>query len=294
MLRFSQIVPVGRLFLGLILLQTVILFGLNIVPATDHDNPLTQFFSILLMLSLIFINYFAFDGVLNENIIQVIACVGLTGVVAFYGIFQFIVVENLNEVLKTIQLVVVIVFFLIYIYVGWKVYLEFGWRIYKKIGANPHMRSLYRVFQIFLTVLKLDCAMAVILLIMASVFFLDFEDSEVYLNIVALCITFAWALCGWLSIKNENMKQAYFFFVFSIAEPIYILYKIVRFYKDPEDFEDVPVGVITFSGIIAFCLRFALMGFYFSAYKNFNKGFAEQLNAVKRKETSRRKTISIV
>ena len=41
--------------------------------------------------------------ILRENIIQVMACVGLTGVVAFYGIFQFIVVKNVDFVIKVVQ-----------------------------------------------------------------------------------------------------------------------------------------------------------------------------------------------
>ena len=54
---------VGKVFLTLIVLETILLLGLNTPSVLDNDNPKTQFFAGLLMVSLLFINYFAWDGV---------------------------------------------------------------------------------------------------------------------------------------------------------------------------------------------------------------------------------------
>lgn len=115
--------------------------------------------------------------------------------------------------MSDVQLVTVLVFFVALCIVGWKVYLEFGWRIYKKIGADPHMRgvlcvhddmchtvAMYRVYQVFLTFVKMDWAMAVILVFTAGVFFIRLDDYELYVNIMMIFVTLAWAMVGYKSV----------------------------------------------------------------------------------------------
>ncbi|KAF9949648.1 protein with putative role during mitosis, partial [Modicella reniformis] len=40
--------------------------------------------------------------------------------------------------------------------IAYKLYKEFGWTIYKKIGADLAMRDMYKVYQIFIMILKFD------------------------------------------------------------------------------------------------------------------------------------------
>ncbi|KAK3821475.1 MAG: hypothetical protein J3Q66DRAFT_152405 [Benniella sp.] len=41
-------------------------------------------------------------------------------------------------------------------FIAYKLYKEFGWTIYKKIGADLAMRDMYKVYQIFIMILKFD------------------------------------------------------------------------------------------------------------------------------------------
>ncbi|KAG0292416.1 hypothetical protein BGZ98_002588, partial [Dissophora globulifera] len=41
-------------------------------------------------------------------------------------------------------------------FIAYKLYKEFGWSIYKKIGADLAMRDMYKVYQIFIMIVKFD------------------------------------------------------------------------------------------------------------------------------------------
>lgn len=54
------------------------------------------------------------------------------------------------------QICVMLVSSMIFIFLAYKLYLEFGWQIYKKIGADLAMRDRYKMYQIFMMLLKFD------------------------------------------------------------------------------------------------------------------------------------------
>lgn len=74
-------------------------------------------------------------------------------------------------------------------YLAYKLYLEFGWKIYKKIGADPEMKSMYRTYQIFLMVLKLDFFFFLAFSIQFVVLVLNPNDPEYALTIIAIPVT---------------------------------------------------------------------------------------------------------
>ncbi|KAG0257769.1 hypothetical protein DFQ27_004951 [Actinomortierella ambigua] len=53
-------------------------------------------------------------------------------------------------------IVLMVLFSAVFIFMAYKLYKEFGWSIYKKIGADLQMRDMYKVYQLFIMILKFD------------------------------------------------------------------------------------------------------------------------------------------
>jgi len=87
--------------------------------------------------------------------------------------------------------------------------------------------ALFRLYQVFLTLLKIDIQFAISLLLMSGFFLITPLYPPSFLGIVLMVLTVVRAVCGWYGITHEHRGLVAFFLVLMPLEPAYIIYEIV-------------------------------------------------------------------
>jgi len=265
----------GKSFLAIVCVEALVLVVFQVVSLLTTDDRDERLYGVLLLFSVCFFVFFAFDGVLNENFLQITTFLFFSALLTVYVVYQLAVVEK-DSVLNLLQVVVVILGDLAYCYFGYQLYLEFGWRIYKKIGADPQMRSMYKAFQVFMTFLKVDYQFQIVLLAQNLTLVLATDDVEFYLNIVGVLIVTAVVALGVYAVRKENSVLMIIFIVLAVLEPAYVIFRCYRLVTD-DQYSDLPIKqMFITAGASIFC-RVLLVAVAIVVMVNFGKGLKEHV-----------------
>ncbi|KAI9471896.1 MAG: hypothetical protein EXX96DRAFT_622086 [Benjaminiella poitrasii] len=288
--------------IAIIILESILFakFKQSVPPNIDIWDGLTKGIPVYLMLfifSQVFQVALACDAVYNKNTIQIIAFILFNLCCFGYAVFQFKQVaealkQQLGEApplvwslqkLMIANPVIIGVCQLIYFYLGARLYLEFGWRIYKKIGADPDIRNMYRWYQIFLTVLKLDIFFFLGFSIQYLVLVLQKSDAEYPLTIVALPATCIVLVLAVYAVRHESRSLITLFFVGLTAGIAYFIFKIYRIYdKSQQEKYEYVKEVLTFFACVTLVLLVLTIIIAAICWSNFGKGlkrhFARKLD----------------
>ncbi|KAI7872721.1 hypothetical protein BDF14DRAFT_1976411 [Spinellus fusiger] len=251
---------------------------------------------IIFIFSQVFQVALAWDAIRAQNTIQVIAFVLFNLCCFVYAAFQFrqiadaisadssddhlhaITLKGLIYQLLIVCAVITGVCELIYLYIGARLYQEFGWRIYKKIGADPEIRNMYRWYQIFLTILKLDIFFLLGYSIQYLVLVLTPGDVEYPLTIIALPITCLVLVLAVYAVRHESRPLIILFFLGLAAGVAYFVFKIYRIYDQDQKYKYKNVGdFLTFFASVTLLLLVLTIINASICWSSFNKGLKSHL-----------------
>ncbi|RUS13430.1 hypothetical protein BC937DRAFT_95348, partial [Endogone sp. FLAS-F59071] len=163
--------------------QLVILLetdNFNTTNANEDANASSlSVYHILFIVSQLFNLGMFIDAIYQKNTIQLIALVCFEIGLTIYSIIQYrqaaslfdntaaeaTIVAQIEAQLGAFHqsswaeitvISLMVVFALAFTALAYKLYQEFGWSIYKKIGADLMMRDVYKMYQIFMMLLKFD------------------------------------------------------------------------------------------------------------------------------------------
>jgi len=280
----------GKMFLAVAVAELIVVLVVQImILMNPGQNPNDREYAIIFFISLFFFLLFAFDGVLNENMGMIVAFALDALIVAGVSIFAFLndtYYSDGRELNILVQMIISIICVIIYGTLCWFIYLAFGWKIFMKVGHDKEMRDRYKTYQVFVTLMKFDIQLGVILVSMAGLFLLSADKSELGLVIGAMIVTVVWAFVGWYGTLKENLNFLYFFYAMATVEPAYVIYKISWTFIYFDRFTNIPIRLIIAAVVIALLSRILLLVFNYKCILNFGQGLHSYID----RDTSFRKS----
>ncbi|ORY04161.1 hypothetical protein K493DRAFT_345774 [Basidiobolus meristosporus CBS 931.73] len=278
------------------------------------DKALSIYY-ILFIIAQIFQLILCLDATYNKNTIQVIALAIFNFLAMGYAILQhiqaknIIVSENIADIypgynasrnLEYAIIILMLIFSLSFAYEAYQLYQEYGWNIYKKIGADLRMRSIYKVYQILLMLLKFDIFFLLGFSVQYLALVIDTSQSpgndELIIHVtVSLCGTISMMILSFWALRAENRFGIIVFMLACFTTLGYLIYKLVIMYTpdgslsyscriNGESFSrkcDRFEGsryFLTFFVIVCFLLGLATVAFTFKALRNFGQGLKQHIN----------------
>eukprot|EP00003_Mantamonas_plastica_P021181 TRINITY_DN3422_c2_g1_i2.p1 TRINITY_DN3422_c2_g1~~TRINITY_DN3422_c2_g1_i2.p1 ORF type:complete len:295 (-),score=92.01 TRINITY_DN3422_c2_g1_i2:352-1236(-) len=271
----------AKYMLYFVVFQFIIYVGLTIeimVTAMDRNDTRQVYTSTLIIISAVIFTYFAFDGVRKENVYEHFCFLLMTLFIGFYIIYTYFAYDKKEtDIVYTIRLGAVALFEPINLVLGWKIYNNFGWRVYKEIGANVKFHDMFREYQIFFALLKIDWAIAILLVLMSAFFLFNMEDWELYADIVACVVMLLWGGMGWRGVQSEESGFMYVFSAMWVVYPIYIIWKIQEFFFAPNLYPTVWKPPFIVFGGVAIAVHLNLLMHAVKCWRNFGKGLKEKV-----------------
>ncbi|RIB09281.1 hypothetical protein C2G38_2109012 [Gigaspora rosea] len=142
--------------------------------------------NIIILLSNVFLLFFCYDAIFNQNTIQIITVVIVNYAIGIVAAIQIVEIhrwkdqavecvpsfKTFNFKVEFYEVPSIVILLLCATMMGfftWKLYQQFGWNIYKRIGADRNMQKIFRSMLIFVMHLKLDLFFMVVLSVVACV-----------------------------------------------------------------------------------------------------------------------------
>ncbi|KAG1676865.1 hypothetical protein GQR58_014071 [Nymphon striatum] len=278
------------LFFAISLASLLASFGLVIQRLATLSKTSDDYtFAILVMITTGFCFYYVLRGILQESLYEILVFIATVVILFIYCVANYIV--STDGTIKLVRLIGISVIGPILIILGlWicKGYKEGGNLVYRTVGANSELQSICRTLlqALSFSVFDLQLQVSIIVLVLKNGTKLS-EDEKIVLG-VGSAIAFIYFLTVFISMKYEVRFGIYIFWLLSVFEPGYIIYKVYAVHKSKQ-YSSLLRDCFYGAAIIALVIRLLFIVNSIFVYRNFGKGLKERVYGI---EEERRRTIS--
>ncbi|XP_033095983.1 uncharacterized protein LOC117100414 isoform X2 [Anneissia japonica] len=278
----SSITKIELAFVTVAAISVLSTIGLTITVITllekaDEKPSADLVFAIVLLINSLFCLYYVVDGVFFESAYEIVVFVGAAFILLIYCIISF--TQSTGDTVKTVRFYLIIILGPCCFILGSilaKNYYESKNIIFRTVGASVELQNMCGLMLFFQTLLKFDLQLEVSMV----VFVLSDNTSNIGMQDslilgFGLIYSVVWAAIGFLSVRYESRNLVIFFYVTSIAEPAYIIYKMVDVID--HGLEDLILSAIITCGVIGLLIRLVTCITMFFVYKNFGNGLKEKV-----------------
>ncbi|KAI9591151.1 hypothetical protein BDF19DRAFT_417421 [Syncephalis fuscata] len=204
-------------------------------------------------------------------------------------------VHHASMGLEIAIIVVMAVLAITFAFQAWHLFQEFGWRIYKKIGADLNIRRMYRLYQIFVTILKFG--IFVFLAFAGQLWYLfyynDDHNNMILHTVISISGSILIFVVGFWAARVESRYGIYAFVVGVVGTMTYLIYYLAKIYNRNIILDhpcksstgktnncDLYTGArifLTLFAVITLLMGVALLATSFFILKNFGKGLKIRL-----------------
>ncbi|KAK5582967.1 hypothetical protein RB653_004557 [Dictyostelium firmibasis] len=295
--EFFDIPAIGKIFVICVFLELVFGLSMLVIRFAKWDGWDDNVkISILGLSCSLFLFYYSFDSIWKENKFQLFLFILIMSTISIGGTYQFYHIWTFNrDIVNSIRFISVLVFIPLNIILGIFSYKKFGWKLYRKIGTSIELRKLYKNYQIFLSLIKIDVFISGLVVSNLTLFYLS-HIYEIYINVIVFLLNFAWALFGYHSIKKEDKKVFKIFLFTSWITIGFYIWRMTLIILDIVNGTNAENRRIQFAvPILLFCIisifeRAMVLFYSMKAFSNFNKG----LKIVFEKENGKRSKSSLI
>jgi len=227
-------------------------------------DPLTVY-QVIFLVAQFFQFFLICDTVTKSSTIQLIIGTIFSICISFYSIIQYIqqdpekisYKEHLSSLVddngktidlhpsKNIEITIIVLMFIFC--VGWivvtlRLYKVFGWNVFKQLGADIGVRNRLKLYQILISLLKIDIFLFTSFTMQFVVFVVYYIQNEYMkmriINIVLLVIVFLMPFIGFWATKKEDYRIMFVFIIFLSISIGYMVYSIVDIIMDKQKSRD--------------------------------------------------------
>ncbi|KAJ3305884.1 hypothetical protein HDU76_004924 [Blyttiomyces sp. JEL0837] len=261
--------------------------------------------------------YATWDAVIHQNIIQII------GMSLFnFGTFVFTIIQQQQAFVSYDQLksddvqntlaywnvvvddptkhgafkiylimniLVSLVWMIIFIGLSYMLFKEFGWRIYRITGGDKAMEKAFTYYH----VLFLHHKFTVFFIVLFSIIILALADpnpaSKVLVPVVGIPFAILTAVSGFYGARYEIKKYIYFFFFGTVCMAIYTVWRISRVYnaESAKDYKNIQLPIMFFA-LSALALNLSSIVFGGFVFNGFGCGLKDVLDQQRNEEIAER------
>jgi hypothetical protein len=180
-----------------------------------------------------------------------------------------------------IAMIIALVFQVLYMVLLPRVVTETNYAAFGLVGADVDRATQYENWRKFIAVAEADFVYATFLVLLAGFSLLKGNSTETAIDAAMVVVTFVWSAAGYAFVRWENARGMLAFYAFAIAEPAYIIIKLVqRTTTPPEDFSiELEEWVFVPLGVGAVMTRMQLLFVAYRCQQHFGAGLDAWIKA---------------